>query len=265
MSTLPDVQAQSDTRGRAIQKVGVCDIRLPFRFKSIGDDGENASTQDTVGTWELYASLSATDRGTHMSRLMQILNDLTGAQSVESLHWMCGEVRNRLGAENAFLAVDFPWFVEKKAPVSQLPGKLDIDVRFETSCGKQNFSSITLKVPATSLCPCSKSISEFGAHNQRSELIAKIQTNDDCNISLDELFGMIENSASSELFSVIKREDEEWVTERAFKNAKFVEDIVRDLATALDEDPRIAWFHASAKNFESLHNHNAYAEIASSK
>lgn len=262
MKLLADVQAQSDSRGRAIQKVGISDLRLPFSFRSLGKF--DFSVQQTVGVWEAHVSLDAESRGIHMSRLTEVLSVMSGEQTIDSLSALCDEIRSRLEAENAFIAVKFPWFIEKQAPVSGAAGKLDLDVEIEITKGFQNKNVITAKVPATSLCPCSKSISEFGAHNQRSELVVSIQVKGCQSISIEELFFMAEKSASAELYSVVKRDDEKWITEQAYKNPKFVEDIVRDLANLLDCDSRIDWFHCSAKNFESIHNHNAYAEIESS-
>lgn len=255
-SSLPDVQSQQDFRGRAIEKVGVTNIRFPLCF-------ESQTQQHTVGAWQVFVSLAENKRGTHMSRFMEILSAIEAPQTLESLTEMCEQIRQRLDAEDAFLKIEFPWFVEKKAPVSDSVGKLDFDVEIEIARGTSCDSKVTIKVPATSLCPCSKTISDFGAHNQRCELTVSVRFAEGQSISLEELFQMAESSASAQVFSVIKRNDEKYVTETAYENPKFVEDSVRDLADTLQNDSRIQWFRCSSENFESIHSHNAFAQIES--
>ena len=252
---LPDVQSQSDSRDRMIQKVGVSDIRYPFRFKS------QDSSQETIGNWSMLVSLEAQKRGTHMSRFMEMLSKLDGVQSIASLQDFGEEMLSRLATDDTFVEVQFPWFIEKAGPVSEKRGKLDIDVKLRISRGTENDCVVSLYVPATSLCPCSKMISDFGAHNQRCIIEIEARFFDGKEISLDELIQIAEDAASAPVYSVIKRDDEKWVTERAFENPKFVEDIVRDLATALHNESRISWYRCASTNFESIHNHNAYAEI----
>ena len=256
---LDDVQSQQNFRGRPIQCVGVTNIRHPFTFRSAD------TTQPTVGTWGLFVSLAGDKRGTHMSRFMEILSGLDEVLTVESLQETCEQIRSRLVAGDASISIEFPWFVEKTAPVSGAKGKIDIDVRIEISRGSTNDFTLTLKVPATSLCPCSKQISAYGAHNQRCELTASVRFTDGETISLEELHRIVEETASAQVYSVIKREDEKWVTEQAWDNPKFVEDTVRDLAEALHDDPRIRWYRCSSENFESIDNHDAYAQIECDK
>lgn len=257
---LPDIQSEQDFRGHVIQKVGVTNIRYPLCFRS------SSTTQPTVGTWQMFVSLPKNQRGAHMSRFMEILADLDGAQTIESLNDVCEQLRSRLSSDDAFLTVEFPWFIEKSAPVSGINGKLDFDVKVEVACrGRTSDSVLTLKVPATSLCPCSKLISEFGAHNQRCELTVAIRFTEGETLSVEELFRIAEESASAQVYSVVKRDDEKWVTEQAYKNPKFVEDTVRDLAAALQSDPRIRWYRCMSENFESIHNHNAFAQIEAEK
>jgi GTP cyclohydrolase I len=257
--TLPDVQSETDFRGRSIQKVGVSNIRFPFSLQS------STTAQSTIGMWQMYVSLAENKRGTHMSRFMEILSSIVEVQTVTSLVEVCEQMQQRLGADDAFLKVDFPWFVEKTAPVSKSKGKLDFDVQVDVSSGTTSDCVVTIKVPATSLCPCSKKISEFGAHNQRCEIAISVRFAEGENISLEELFQIAEDSASAQVYSVIKRDDEKQVTEAAYENPKFVEDTVRDLADVLERDARISWYRCSSENFESIHNHDAFAQIESDK
>ncbi|MEM7454133.1 MAG: GTP cyclohydrolase FolE2 [Planctomycetota bacterium] len=256
-NTLPDVQSETDTRQVRIQKVGVTNIRHPFSFQSSGRE------QATIGNWQMFVSLEAEKRGTHMSRFLEILSGLEGPQSLDSLSQVCGLIVDRLNANDAYLSVEFPWFVEKPAPVTGKTGKLDIDVRLEISRGRKSDCVLVIRVPATSLCPCSKSISRFGAHNQRCELTIEVRFAGGETVSLDELVSIAESSASAPVYSVIKRDDEKWVTEQAYENPKFVEDTVRELAHRLQQDARISWFRCASENFESIHSHNAYATIES--
>ena len=186
-------------------------------------------------------------------------------QTIASLGEVCEQIRQRVAADDAFLQVDFPWFVEKAAPVSKSKGKIDSDVRIEISRGTSNACTVTIKIPATSLCPCSKMISEFGAHNQRCELTVSVRFAEGESVSLEELFKIAERSASAQVYSVLKRSDEKQVTEEAYENPKFVEDTVRELADSLQRDPRIRWYRCSSENFESIHCHNAFAQIESNK
>ena len=254
-SSLPDVQSETSIRGSRIDKVGVTGIRHPLCFRS----GENA--QGTVGNWQLHVSLPGDQRGTHMSRFMEILSDLEEVQTFESLGQTCDLICNRLESEDAWLVVDFPMFITKSAPVTGAKAKLDIDVEVSVRRGTKNVTTLTIKVPATSLCPCSQKISDYGAHNQRCELTASVRFAQGETVSIEELFSMVEQAASAQVFPIIKREDEKRVTEQAWDNPKFVEDSVRDLANTLKTEPRIVWFRCSSENFESIHNHNAHAEI----
>jgi GTP cyclohydrolase I len=259
-TTLPDVQSETSIRGGRIDKVGVTGIRHPLCFRS------DEVAQMTIGNWQLHVSLASDQRGTHMSRFMEILSELDGEQTLESLGQTGEQVRRRLESDEAYLVVDFPWFISKSAPVTGASAKLDIDCQISVRRGlEKNQTTLTIKVPATSLCPCSKKISDYGAHNQRCELTASVRFADGQSMSIEELFNMAEQAASAQVFPIIKREDEKRVTEQAWDNPKFVEDSVRDLATSLSGDPRIIWFRCSSENFESIHNHNAHAEIEMDK
>lgn len=257
LKNLPDVQSQTGFHSLPIHKVGVSDVRYPVRFDSSG------STQSTTGLWEMAVSLAGDKRGTHMSRFLEVLSEFNETLTVEILGEMCAKIKERLIAEDAFLSLEFPWFIEKTAPVSKRIGKLDFDVKISISAGSSIKTEVSIRVPATSLCPCSKQISKYGAHNQRCELTVSVRFEKGETISLEELFQIAESTASAPVFSVIKRDDEKYVTEQAYENPKFCEDTVRDLAELLNSDTRISWYKCSVENFESIHSHNAFAEITS--
>jgi GTP cyclohydrolase I len=174
-------------------------------------------------------------------------------------------MKERLEAEEAHLELQFPYFIDKKAPVTGAPGKLDIQVSFQCSSGVAEDFVMSVKAPAKSLCPCSKEISDYGAHNQRCLIEARVRFAEGKMMWIEELFDIVEQAASTQVFAVLKRPDEKWVTESAYDNPKFVEDIVRDLALSLEAEDRIAWYQANSENFESIHNHNAYALIEKDK
>lgn len=257
-NNLPDVQSASDERRIAINRVGVSDVSYPIRFKSAG-----RPPQSTTAVFDMFVSLSADRKGTHMSRFLQLLADWDTPFSNESLSVFCDSLCHKLESDNTYLRVRFPYFVDRAAPVTGETGKIRLDVTIDVESGSQNDLVTTLSGPATSLCPCSKEISERGAHNQRCELSVSTRLKPNAELSVEELFQMMEQSASTQVFPALKRPDEKWVTEDAFDNPKFVEDIVRDLALALESDDRIAWYRCSSENFESIHQHNAFAEIVS--
>lgn len=263
-TALPDVQASQDARRVAIDKVGVKAIRYPISLHAPHEAG-GSGMQNTIATVNMYVSLPQEKKGTHMSRFLQILNEYHTSLSSDSITEVTRTIKERLKAKDAHLELSFPYFINKKAPVTGEMGKLDIDVTFEvTSNGEDDFI-MGIKVPATSLCPCSKEISEYGAHNQRCEMTVKVRLTKGKNLWIEELFEIVEKCASTQVFSVLKRPDEKWVTERAYENPKFVEDIVRDLAVALNAEDRIAWYQCFSENFESIHSHNAYAFIECDK
>ena len=263
-SAMPDVQGTGDTRNVAINKVGVKDIRYPISLHCPATGGR----QSTVANVNMYVSLPHHQKGTHMSRFLQVLNKHHDALSPKDIMSVCREMREVLNAADAHLELAFPYFIDKKAPVTGQTGKLDIEVTFEAAtdeAGKVDDFVMGIKVPATSLCPCSKEISAYGAHNQRCIMEAKVRFVPGKNMWIEELFELVERCASTQVFAVLKRPDEKWVTEAAYDNPKFVEDIVRDLAVALDEEPRISWFQVASDNYESIHNHNAYAVVVRDK
>lgn len=262
--TLPDIQSTIDRRNVAINKVGVKAIRYPITLRTPGDIG-GPGTQTTVATINMYVALPPEVKGTHMSRFLEVLNKYHDSLSSDTLPDVCHAIKKRLGAAEAHLELHFPYFIDKQAPVTGQNGKLDIDVSFEvTSNGTDDFV-MGLKVPATSLCPCSKEISSYGAHNQRCEMTVRIRTVEGQQLWIEELFALMEQCASAQVYSVLKRPDEKFVTEQAYDNPKFVEDIVRDLAVVLNADDRIVWYECFSENFESIHNHNAFASITQDK
>jgi len=256
---IPDVQASQDRRRVAIDRVGVKDVTYPMLLRT-RDGGQ----QHTVASINMYVSLPHYQKGTHMSRFLEVLNHRAGQpvqpdQIAEITRAIC----ERLDAAEAHFSADFTYFINKPAPITKSPGLMDYRVRFEaTSNGHDDFL-ITVAAPATSLCPCSKEISKYGAHNQRCKIEASVRTSG--LMWIEDLVELLEQSASVPVFAVLKRPDEKYVTEAAYDNPKFVEDIVRDLALGLDADPRITWYSISSENFESIHNHNAYGQLTRDK
>ena len=256
---IPDVQGAADERRLAIDRVGIKSIRHPVR---IGD--KSGGVQHTVALFNMYVHLPHNFKGTHMSRFVEILNSHEREISVESFGTILREMVERLEAESGRIEMSFPYFINKAAPVSGVQSLLDYEVTFigEIERGRYRFT-MTVQVPVTSLCPCSKEISEYGAHNQRSHVTVTVRTRGF--LWIEELVRMCEEQASSELFGLLKRPDEKYVTERAYDNPKLVEDLVRDVATVLNADDRIEAYTVESENFESIHNHSAYARIERDK
>lgn len=259
--TLPDIQGSEDQRQIPIDKVGVKGIRYPITLASPRTNG----VQHTVATVNMYVGLPHYQKGTHMSRFLEVLNNHHDELKINQIMSVAHDMKQRLEAEEAHLELKFPYFIDKPAPVTGQVGKIDIDVTFEAMSNSHDDLIMGIKVPATSLCPCSKEISQYGAHNQRCVMEVKIRTCKGGHIWIEDLFDIVEKCASTQVFAVLKRPDEKWVTEAAYDNPKFVEDIVRDLAIALDHDDRIVWYQVNSENFESIHNHNAYAFIEKDK
>ncbi len=256
---IADVQGSADTRRIAIDKVGIKDIRHPVRVSERG-----GREQHTVATFNMYVYLPHDFKGTHMSRFVQVLNNHEREISVPSFKEMLTEMSERLESEAGHIEMRFPFFINKQAPVSGVKSLLDYDVTFigEIRHGKPKLE-IKLVIPVTSLCPCSRKISAYGAHNQRSHVTVQVRAG--AFIWLEEIIEMVEREASSELFGLLKRPDEKFVTERAYDNPKFVEDMVRDVAKRLNDDERVLAYTVEAENFESIHNHSAYALIERDK
>ncbi|MEO1528997.1 MAG: GTP cyclohydrolase FolE2 [Planctomycetota bacterium] len=263
-ASLPDIQSTGDHRQVAINKVGVTNVRYPISLRTPGS-GQGNEFIHTVATINMFVSLPHDVKGTHMSRFLEVLNEYHNDLSGDTLRLVANSMKEKLESDQAYLEVSFPYFVNKPAPVTGQTGKLDFDVTFELASNGDDDFIMTLKVPATSLCPCSKEISSYGAHNQRCDMTVKVRLAEGVHLWIEELFAMVEKCASTQVFSVLKRPDEKWVTERAYENPKFVEDIVRDLAVTLNEDDRIVWYQCASENYESIHNHNAYAFIECDK
>ncbi len=258
---MPDVQGSQDSRNIAIDKVGVKDIRYPITLHCPATGG----TQSTVAQVNMYVGLPHHQKGTHMSRFLEVLNSHHESIQSNKVLSICHDMKDKLEAEEAHLELSFPYFIDKKAPVSGQVGKIDIEVSLACSSNSKDDLVLGIKVPATSLCPCSKEISKYGAHNQRCEIEVNVRFVPGKMMWIEELFDICEQAASTQVFAVLKRPDEKYVTEAAFDNPKFVEDIVRDLALALNAEDRICWYQLNSTNYESIHNHNAYAFIERDK
>jgi len=257
--SIADVQNSADTRRIPIDKVGIKDIRHPVRVKD-RSEGE----QHTIATFNMYVNLPHNFKGTHMSRFVEILNLHEREITVDSFKEMLHEMTDRLEADAGHIEMNFDYFINKAAPVTGVESLMDYDVSLigEISDGRAKMN-IKVVVPVTSLCPCSKKISDYGAHNQRSHVTVTAETRGF--VWIEDLIDMIESQASCELYGLLKRPDEKYVTERAYDNPKFVEDMVRDIAASLNDDDRIASYTVESENFESIHNHSAYALIEHNK
>lgn len=251
---LADVQANPDSRRVPISRVGVKNIRFPIAVRD-----RRKSAQHTVGRIDMSVDLPHHFKGTHMSRFMEILNSHDGEVSVEALPAILRTMRERLSAETAHLKISFPYFMPKKAPVSGAEGLLSYDCAFDASSGAEDDFVLTVNVPVTTLCPCSREISARGAHNQRSMVTVRARFNGE--LWIEELVALVDESASCDLYPVLKRTDEKWVTEKAYDNPRFVEDLVREVTLRLRAMPQITWFHVHVVNFESIHEHDAYATV----
>ena len=263
--SIPDVQNDADSRKLAIDQVGVKAIRHPVRVMERPTTERPApSVQHTIATFNMTVGLPHQFKGTHMSRFVEILSAQERELTVESFKAMLKEMVDRLEAQEGRIEMHFPYFIEKQAPVSGVKSLMDYEVTFigEIKKGKQCFEMKVL-VPVTSLCPCSKTISEYGAHNQRSHVTVTATTSSF--VWIEEIVDLVEKQASSELYGLLKRPDEKFVTERAYDNPKFVEDMVRDVAAILNLDERITAYVVESENFESIHNHSAYALIERDK
>lgn len=256
LKSIADVQGSEDIRNIAINKVGIKSIRHPVKVADRQD-----GIQHTIAVFDMFVFLPKHFKGTHMSRFVEILNSHDKEISVTSFEDILRTTLLRLDAQSAYIEMRFPYFINKKAPISGVQSLLDYDVTFigEIKQGGNYEQTIKVLVPVTSLCPCSKEISQYGAHNQRSHVTVSIKANQ--YIWLEEIIAYIESQASCELFGLLKRPDEKYVTERAYENPKFVEDMVRDIAAMLNEDKRIDAYIVESENFESIHNHSAYALI----
>jgi len=255
---LKDVQSRFDERGIAIQKVGINDVHLPFFIKT-----KDSSFQSVLAKIKFTVDLPMEYKGTHMSRFLEILSEWSkkpiGSQEMNQI---LDEALAKLDAQSAYLKINFKYFIDKIAPISKRQSVLDLDCSFIANKiqGDHMEFTMAINVPFTSLCPCSKEISKYGAHNQRGLMRVKVKFgSDQQSISIEDLAAIMEQQASCPIYPLLKREDEKYVTETAYENPKFVEDILRDLVIALRQIKGVSWFSIECENYESIHNHSAYA------
>lgn len=258
-----DVQGSRDERNIAIDNVGVSDLRYPITV--LDKDHE---VQHTVATLSLSVSLPHHFKGTHMSRFVELLNEHRGEVTIRTLPELLHDMRNRLDAESARVEVSFPYFLERRAPATGAAALMDYECAFvgESNAREDDFL-LRVRVPVKSLCPCSKEISDYGAHNQRGYITLEVRTGKDADdrpklVWIEELVAVAEASASAPVYPLLKRADERFVTMQAYDNPVFVEDMVRNVAVRLQADARVAWFRVHAVNHESIHNHSAFAELS---
>jgi GTP cyclohydrolase IB len=254
LKTLKDTQSQPDYRKVDIDKVGVKDIRYPI----VVLDKKN-EVQHTIASINMYVDLPHQFKGTHMSRFVEILNEHRKEITVKNFSTILERMQERFEARTAHLDVEFPYFIEKSAPVTEAKGLMEYRCRFSGSVGETKDFILEVTVPVTTLCPCSKEMSERGAHNQRG--VVKVAIKFHGFVWIEDIVDIIESSASSPVYSLLKRPDEKYVTERAYDNPKFVEDITREVALKLEEVDDITWFSVGSENWESIHNHSAYAYL----
>ncbi len=252
---IADVQGSADTRRIPIDKVGIKDIRHPVRVRD-----RSGGEQHTIATFNMYVNLPHDFKGTHMSRFVEILNNHEYEITVESFKRMLHEMTGKLEADSGHIEMNFPYFVNKTAPISGVQSLIDYQISFIGKVSNDAPSMLLrVVVPVTSLCPCSKAISDYGAHNQRSHVTVTAHTRGF--IWIEDVIDLVEGEASCQLYGLLKRPDEKYVTEHAYDNPKFVEDVVRDVAARLNEDERVGAYMVESENFESIHNHSAYALI----
>ncbi len=251
---LPDVQSSADRRNLAIQRVGVKSLTHPMLVASV------RGPQPTVATTDMFVALAAEQKGTHMSRFVDVLGSHREPLSMSSITALLGRMLERLDAHSGHIEMRMPFFVTKTAPVSGVESLMDYQLTFAIGTdGSATRFRQKVVVPVTSLCPCSKKVSDYGAHNQRSHISITAELAGE--MTVEEQIRIAEDASSCEIWGLLKRPDEKYVTERAYNNPKFVEDVVRDVALALNQDARVSAYTVEAENFESIHNHSAYALI----
>lgn len=251
---MPDMQKSPDHRKIPIAKVGVKDITYPVVVMD-----KNRAIQHTIARVNMYVDLPHHFKGTHMSRFVEILNRHREQIALDKLETILEEMKSRLDSSSAHLEIQFPYFIDKQAPVSGARSLMEYSCEFNASMTDKLDFVLGVKVPLTSLCPCSKELSRYGAHNQRSVMTVRVRYRDF--IWIEDLVELIEKCGSSQLYSLLKRSDEKYVTEQAYENPRFVEDMVREAYSRLAEIENITWFSIETENFESIHNHSAYAAV----
>jgi GTP cyclohydrolase I len=256
---MEDVQASADSRNLAINKVGIKDIKHPVQIHDVDLHGQPYICP-SIANFEMMVNLRADQKGTHMSRFIHLLTAQQLSLSAAHMPVLLDKMVNQLESEQGFIEATFPYFLAKQAPISKTVSLMDYQVTLKGALSDQQLNTtIILVVPVASLCPCSKKIAQYGAHNQRSHVTLEVQLN--APLALTPLIRVAEQQASCELYGALKRPDEKFVTEYAYENPKFVEDLVRDIANQLNQFPQITYFKVASENFESIHNHSAYAEI----
>ncbi len=258
---LADMQSSADHRGIDINKVGIRKLSYPIQLNT----RDNGGVQHTIAEVSMYVSLDRSFKGTHMSRFVEVLNEHRRELDIHHTGELLKHMKNRLEAEEAYVELVFPYFIEKHAPVTGQAGLIHYDCRVKAEIDTHDRIRICygVTVPVTTLCPCSKEISSYGAHNQRSFVTVSWQCRE--SIWLEEMIELVESLGSAEIYSLLKRPDEKYVTEHAYEHPKFVEDMVRDITGRLREDARVIWFRVESENQESIHTHNAYALIEEDK
>lgn len=251
---LKDIQSQQDNRSIEINKVGVKSIRYPITVL----DKQN-KTQHTIATINMYVNLPHHFKGTHMSRFIEILNTYRKGINVENLSQILMKMKEKLASESAHMEITFPYFIEKQAPVTGAKSLMEYTCHIWGTHNRKADLIVGAEVPLTTLCPCSREISNYGAHNQRSMVTVAVRFKKF--FWIEDLIRIVESCASSEVYPLLKRPDEKFVTEKAFDNPMFVEDVVRSIAEQLDRDENITWYSVESENQESIHNHSAYAFI----
>jgi GTP cyclohydrolase IB len=252
---LHDKQSERDHRELGIDKVGVRGLRFPIQVRD-----KARAVQDTVATIGMFVDLPKEFKGTHMSRFLEVLNAHGNVIHVENITDILQAMQEKFQAVTSHLEIEFPYFMVKRAPVTGKASLMDYLARFDAAaCREEILFLLTVKANVTTLCPCSKAIAAYGAHNQRGEVTVQIRSRKA--VWIEDLIAIIESSASSELYALLKRQDEKAVTERAYDNPVFVEDLVRNVALKLNAHPDVTWYKVEAENQESIHNHNAYACI----
>ncbi len=252
---LHDMQSRRDDRELPIDKVGVRGLRFPIQVRD-----KTRRVQDTVATIGMFVDLPKEFKGTHMSRFVEVLNAHGNVIHVENIRDILRSLQTKLNSATSHIEIAFPYFMSKRSPVSRKDSLMDYVARFDAAaCGDEIDFVLTVKVNVTTLCPCSKAIAKYGAHNQRGEVTVALRFKKI--VWIEDVIAIVEASASSELYALLKRQDEKQVTERAYENPVFVEDLVRNVALRLNAHPLVTWYKIEAENFESIHNHNAYACI----
>lgn len=252
---LHDKQSEPDHRKLHINKVGVRGLRFPIEVRD-----KTREHQSTVATIGMFVDLPKEFKGTHMSRFIEVLNAHGNVIHVENIEDILFALQEKLKANTSHLEIEFPYFMTKQAPVSGKSALVDYTVRFDAAaCGRETDFVLTVKTNVTTLCPCSKAIAKYGAHNQRGEVTVTLRSKGI--VWIEDVIAMVESSGSSEMYALLKRVDEKAVTERAYENPVFVEDLVRNVALKLKAHRAVTWWKVEAENYESIHNHNAYACI----